>query len=366
MGKAKNSLRFDRNGLMDVYNNVLLIDLRHPAPGYFGEEFVKRVENIPLKGPYAEPRRYPPAFTPLPLFFPSEGVGHVIHRPTIIAAWQAAISQIMRFGYLTDEGTSQRRRELVGLMTVIDAPLMSMDIPPWAPFTSDQVYDYVEGLYSQTLAPGVAYQYGDRLFNYFDLDQAKAIIARLQQKPVSRGAFAALWDPYSDFEREDAPCITHIQAVIRDSQLHLLAYIRTNDMWRAYPSNAAALSSLQEDIARGVGVPAGQLSILSFAAHIYEDCWDVAREAVNAEGKYREGFHQDPRGNIVLKWDDGHFVADLYSPNGELLHIIRKAQQRAFQLALLPYISQVDHAMYIGREVDRLARLKGKYVQDKV
>ena len=215
------------------------------------------------------------------------------------------------------------------------------------------------------IAPGVEYQYGPRLMgDVMGGDKIGPIIKKLRDKPDTRSAYASLWDPYTDFDIEASPCLTSVHAMVRDNKLQLFCTIRSNDMYRAWPFNAAALGWLQEKIAHGLGLRKGQLSILSTSAHIYEDNWIASMNAV--EEMRVEPFTQDPRGNIVLRWDDGLGYADIYSPDVRVLLTLNGSSEASLSRAVKPHISRVDHALYIGREIHRLFYQGAGYVQDRV
>ena len=57
----------------------------------------------------------------------------------------------------------------------------------------------------------------------------------LRRFRFSRRSVASLWDPRSDPGSEDPPCVDFVQASVRDDKLHLTAYIRSNDIYRAWP-----------------------------------------------------------------------------------------------------------------------------------
>ena len=152
-----------------------------------------------------------------------------------------------------------------------------------------------------------------------------------------------MWDPVQDAISRDPPCITTIQAAVRDGRLHLMAYIRSNDMFRAYPLNATALAELQAKVVRQLnGVTMGPLVILSFSAHIYSDCWDACQEALAQVVKSRSRFHRDPRGSFNLRSEDRRPAADHYSPAGDLIQTFKADNAKELSRLISPFVARVD------------------------
>ncbi len=86
----------------------------------------------------------------------------------------------------------------------------------------------------------------------------------------SRRAIAFTWDVVDDINAKSAPCLDLVNAIVQDNKLFLTCYIRSNDMYRAWPQNAFGLRQIQKIIADGVGIKMGKLCIVSNSAHIYE------------------------------------------------------------------------------------------------
>jgi thymidylate synthase len=142
-----------------------------------------------------------------------------------------------------------------------------------------------------------------------------------------------------------------------------------NDMYRAYPLNAAALAELQKRIVQQLPLTrVGQLAIVSHSAHIYSDCWKSC-DAIVRRDRGSDLFVTDPRGSFVFYLEDNMFVADHYSVSGDLLQTFSAASAKSLGRQLVPFIGRIDHAMYVGRELERLERSRNEgktYSQGKV
>ncbi len=107
----------------------------------------------------------------------------------------------------------------------------------------------------------------------------RSIINRLSRNPESRRAIAITWVPDMDIQSTEPPCLQLVQCFIRDQQLHMTCYFRSNDMLSAWGANAYGLSHLLKYIcdsinmsiaeARGECIGVGSLTTISSSAHIY-------------------------------------------------------------------------------------------------
>ena len=119
-------------------------------------------------------------------------------------------------------------------------------------------------------------------------DQIQYIISRLIADKTSRQAIASTWKVEDDMESEHPPCLLVLDYIIRKNKLLSTTYIRSNDMFGAWPENAYMLvrvgQYINQELYRngkvyrlyhnkdnsGSDVPQlGNLSIISNKAHIY-------------------------------------------------------------------------------------------------
>lgn len=114
--------------------------------------------------------------------------------------------------------------------------------------------------------------YGWRWRCHFGYDQIESIITELREKPASRQAVLAMWDPMADMRanKRDIPCNTHIYFDLRGGVLNMTVCCRSNDMlWGAFGANLVHMSMLQELIASAVGAPMGVYRQFSNNFHAY-------------------------------------------------------------------------------------------------
>lgn len=364
---AQLDLALPLDALNDVRGGVELIDLRSSPD--FENEFNNWTETLKPCDPFCQPRTFP-KIPPRVRSLPSEFTGFVIRKRTIYEAWIEILRTVMMFGDISPTDYGLEQKELLALLSVIETPELHLEtLPGWAPFKQYDVKNYVHNFLSAKNQVGIAYNYGYRLQSHWSEDQFKRILSELQRFGHSRRAVASLWDPREDSQSSDPVCLTTIQAVIRRERLHLMAYVRSNDMFRAYPLNAAALAGLQSSLTSKLEIETGPLEILSYSAHIYSDCWDACEQASAEALSLNRRFEQDPRGSFVFRTQDMELIAEHYSPLGDLLETFTSRTANGLMEMIAPLIGRVDHAMYLGREIERLASAIDKghdYEQDKV
>lgn len=353
--------------LNDVRENVQLIDLRGTLN--FKEDFVRISDGLSTLPPFAKPRRFPKT-PPATLVFPSEFNGFIVRQRTICDAWTEAIWTVMTFGSTSPTDYGLEQKEILALLSIIENPAAGLDSAPhWSPFTNEDASSYVEKFFDPQKNTEVEYNYGYRLQTYWGSDQIESIAAELARSGHSRRAIATLWDPAKDSKSADPVCLTTLQAIMRGGKLHLMTYVRSNDMFRAYPLNAAALAALQMRIASHLdSAEVGPLEILSYSAHIYSDCWQACQPALLEASKLRGAFQQDRRGSFVFRIDEGQLVAEHYSPHGDLVQTFKAKSGKELTCLIAPYVSRVDHGMYLAQEIARLAsavQSGDQYKQDR-
>lgn len=114
--------------------------------------------------------------------------------------------------------------------------------------------------------PNLSHGDGDNMgFNQVE----KNVIEELKKDPTSRRAIICSIFPPMDYTKKHIPCISFLQFLIRGNKLHMVVYIRSNDMLSAWGSDAYALSEFQKYVAEKLYIPVGTLEIISVSAHIY-------------------------------------------------------------------------------------------------
>ena len=120
--------------------------------------------------------------------------------------------------------------------------------------------------------------YGPRLFSWKGLNQWENITKLLRQKPSTRQAVIQLFDSTDiSEEHKDIPCTCTLQFLFRNERLHLITYMRSNDVFRGFTHDFFTFTMLQEIMARSLSVELGTYKHHVGSLHLYERDLDAAR-----------------------------------------------------------------------------------------
>jgi thymidylate synthase len=113
------------------------------------------------------------------------------------------------------------------------------------------------------------YTYSERL--WYQIDN---IIRLLRDKPGTRQAFMAVWDPKEDvavLERERVPCSIGYHFLIRGNKLIMLYSMRSLEVDKCLGNDMYTASKMLEYIADQVGVEPGYIQFNVGSLHIFEE-----------------------------------------------------------------------------------------------
>jgi len=172
--------------------------------------------------------------------------------------------------------------------------------------------------------------YGPRLFDFKGSNPVASAIELLKRNPASRRAVVPLFEAADIVEKhKEVPCTCLMQFLVRGRRLHMLTYMRSNDVLLGLPHDIFAFTMLQEIVARSLGIELGSYKHVVGSLHLYdsdrakarqylregwqsttdmppmpmEDPWDSVQRAVNAERQIRNGQEVDVTG-ISEYWLD--------------------------------------------------------------
>ena len=111
--------------------------------------------------------------------------------------------------------------------------------------------------------------------------QEDAAIHDLLRSKDSRRAAITIRYP-NDGEMDDAPCLQHIQYMIRDEKLDAFVLFRSNDAVKAAYMNMFAIAMMQARVAEKLGVECGSLTYTANSYHCYQRDWPTLRGYVRA------------------------------------------------------------------------------------
>lgn len=179
-----------------------------------------------------------------------------------------------------------RTRELLNAVTIITEPRRRVHLVPGRranPFLalSESIWMLAGRNDVQALLP-----YNKRILDYSDdgetlydaygyriKDQIPELIARLQADPSDRRAVLMVWETRDLVaQTKSPPCNDIIMFKLRDGQLHMTVFCRSNDIhWGLYAVNLCQFSVLQEYLATRLRAEMGTQTHISNSLHVYLD-----------------------------------------------------------------------------------------------
>ncbi|MEG3224988.1 MAG: thymidylate synthase [Methanobacteriales archaeon Met13] len=193
----------------------------------------------------------------------------LIRAPTIRSGWEILVKRIMQKGVEIKDERGSLTLELLNTMVNIKNPL-NLEVPKGY-FWSGEKLEMYSNQFISLDKQGFVYTYGNRLRKHFqDVDQIQEAINRLKNCSESRRAISITWDPPTDTQNDEVPCMMIVDFKIREGGLQTTGLWRSHDIYGAWFPNAVGLTHLASYVASEVGVKVGTLTIHSISAHIYE------------------------------------------------------------------------------------------------
>jgi thymidylate synthase len=150
-----------------------------------------------------------------------------------------------------------------------------------------------------------------------------------------------------------------------EDKLTLTATFRTHNALDAWLLNFSGLMSLQRKVAERAGLPPGAITVFSHSISI--DPKELDR-ALTVVGKRKWKMHLDPMGYFRVTLDGDEIIVEHRAEDVTLKEYRgRTAVSLQQQIARDVAISDINHAMYLGRQLAKaeMALKEGReFVQD--
>ena len=299
--------------------------------------------------------------------YPSEPRNHHFLRATPLEAWKELIFRLVRFGH-HNKLKKGERLELQNVKVIVEQPLEEPkeSLIEYG-FSLEHFKEYQQRILDSRLH-GHPYTYGNRLRDYFSyygkvVDSLEVVIQILKEDPESRHAYVSLWDNGRDLvEGHSCPCFVSLFFRRFEGKLTLTATFRTHNAMDAWLENLYGLMALQKYVADNIGIKLGAITVFSHSISVSIDVLDRAKAVadeketdaiINPQTGKREPRY-DHNGNFIVTVDyesqeivvqhyyEGTSIAEYRGKNAE---VIEK------QLARDCAISEISHALYLGREI---------------
>jgi thymidylate synthase len=284
--------------------------------------------------------------------FPSQPQAHTVVRDTPLEAWQELLFIISRFGHPVKLAKGERL-ELQNLKAVVTRPGFEPDeILRKHHFDPEKLRTYQRDFLRGEKGPDETYSYGHRLRTYFGTDNLAGCWRRLQADPEDRKAYLTLWDNCRDLEvQKGQPCFVSLFCRRYDGQLTLSATFRTHNALDAWLPNVYGLMAIQQFLAAQLSLPPGPITVISHSISIDRKELDRALAII---GNRAFTIHEDPCGYFRLSLDEGEILVEHRHGDVTLKEYRdKKASRLQHQLARDLALSDLNHALYLGRQLAR-------------
>jgi len=285
--------------------------------------------------------------------YPSEPRNCNITAETPLAAWRELIFRLHRFGHLVHLRKGDRQ-ELQNVKVIISEPCGSDDEKALQEcgFTLGDLWRYQIEMLLGPLPEDHSYTYGNRIREYFGFDALDKFAERLRDNPQDRDCYLALWDSHKDIDADDAPCLVSLFFRVFDDELTLTATYRTHNALDAWLKNVYGLAMAQQVVADSIGMPVGPLSVISHSISIDPSKYDLASRVASSK-PFSVNIDSNGHFTVSIDRESGEVVVFHMSDKGFLLHEYRsaKAERIQHELARDCAISDINHALYLGRQL---------------
>jgi len=203
----------------------------------------------------------------------------IIKAPDLASAHEQVVRMILEKGWIIETEDQEATVEFEEIAMRVERPTSPPMVSPCSRFQQRFMEQYARDLIKGSDST-FEYDYHDRLFNWGEglfredhsdvrVDQISYITQKIRNSPATRRAIAITWNPASDEDLDDCPCLQLVQCLARTGLLHMKVVFRSNDMLTAAGANMFALVSLQQEIARSLGLECGSYTHISLVPHIY-------------------------------------------------------------------------------------------------
>ncbi|KWT79142.1 thymidylate synthase [Candidatus Magnetominusculus xianensis] len=322
------------------------------------QSYLKNLPNSFNKPDAVEPERVKIDLPEIaPSYFPSNPRSHTIIKGTPLEAWKELIFCLDRFGHMVELEPDKRRKELQNVKVIVEDPIEEDDVSlkPFG-FSIAELKEY-QCKVKHNIVEG-DYTYGNRIRAYFNVDALTVCVGKLKKNPQDRRSYIVLWDPRTDLTEttRSSPCLATIFLRVYDGNLTLSATFRVHNAFDAWLKNLYALMAIQRHVTEHTCIPTGPITVISHSISLNPDeGYEKLQMVINQHGNFK--FEADPNGQFRFRLENGQIVAE-HIYNGETLKVYRskKAERIQYELKRDRAISEIGHAIFIGRQLEKAQR----------
>lgn len=214
-----------------------------------------------------------------------------VETETIGECWKESVREVLRGG-IEHHDEDVLLREILGLTVWVHHPQEQDDIIA-AHADVDVLQRTLNKFEPGACMPDKPFTYGQRIYDAGGIDQYRWLLKRLQGKSETKSATINLL--VAGDASANLPCLVALDAKIRDDQLYLQFFFRSQNIFGRQYANLAALARFQAKLSTDCGVSVGSMRGYIASAHIYAYDFPQARQLVDGQLKrvvdmfYRSG-----------------------------------------------------------------------------
>lgn len=290
---------------------------------------------------------------------PSNPMTHNVVADTPCEAWRETLFTLSEFGKKNKYDTAQGdRRELLNIRVVIQNPAPeSAEVLEQYGLDLAELKKYQEKVLEPNCPPDIDYTYGSRLRTHFGLDTLQECARILKDEQGSRHGYVAIWDTRIDLRKEEVPCLASLFFRVYDERLSLTATFRAHNAATAWIRNCYGLIRILEQVSSETGIPSGPLIMISESISLR---MSEMQKILSVIDKYKKGYRhyrEDPNGHFEITLDEGR-IKVAHRSQGMIVNRFEgtTSQVLEHEIGKAKAISEISHAMYLGRELARAER----------
>ena len=290
---------------------------------------------------------------------PSNLCNHSVTASTPCEAWRETLFVLSEFGQGNENDTSGGdRRELLNIRVVVDNPVEEpLEVLQQYNLDLTNLREYQQKMFDAICPPDLDYTYGARLHTHFGVDTIEECVQVLAKERGSRHAYVALWDTRIDLRGKEVPCLVSLFFRVFNNRLTLTATFRAHNAANAWIRNCYGLIAILKYVGSAINLPVGQLVMISESISLRKSELQNVLSVIDVYKKGYRQYREDPNGHFQITIDDGRILVEQRS---EGLVVNRfsgtSAQVIEFEIGKARAISEISHAMYLGRELTKAER----------
>jgi thymidylate synthase len=213
-----------------------------------------------------------------------------VSEDTLGECWIKSVKTVMNNGQdFFDEDV--KIKEVLGLSVEIKNPNLDDNI----------IYEYgdknIINRMLKKFSKGIVmndrpFTYGECIYNKNGIDQFEWLVNRLKSKKETKSATISLLTEGNN--QAILPCLTTIDVKIRNNQLILQFFFRSQNIFGRQYANLLALTKLQSDLAKRCSVEVGKIQGYIASAHIYDYDFNQAKNlCANKKIIIKDKYYED-------------------------------------------------------------------------